>query len=408
VDGRQIAQDADGTITTFTWDWATGVLELLSDGDKRYLVGHDTLGWEDGAGSWTYAVPDALGSVRQAVDATAAVVAAREWTPYGVEVGGDHAGLGYTGEWWDAAVGLQYLRARWYDSYLNHFTSPDTIAPDYRYPPSAHNYLYAFANPINHLDPSGHSPVSYNGQVAAAYALDHWRTGAFNDEYVNFDDSGGDCTNFVSQALWAGGLRDHRSLDEAAGTEISYWHEDVARKETYDPDKDDTWVWTPSLHDFLTEVLHLASITYGVRYGDRAVPHVNEQNDPDALDTDWISFLTQRGAMIKPGDVVFYWQEASDVNWAEWTHAAIVVGWGLQTYFPDGNPVPVSSAHPPLISWGCIGTQKPLVVEHSTGFAKNDQLPRSIDNTGSPVEDISIVQVSRPAWSFLHPWLGSW
>jgi hypothetical protein len=82
---------------------------MLSDGSARYLVGHDTLGWEDGAGSWTYAVPDALGSVRQAVDATAAVVAARAWSPYGVESGGAQAGLGYTGEWFDAGVGLQYL-----------------------------------------------------------------------------------------------------------------------------------------------------------------------------------------------------------------------------------------------------------------------------------------------------------
>jgi hypothetical protein len=74
VDGLRVAQDVDGAVTTFAWDWATGIPEMLSDGSAVYLVGHDTLGWEDGAGSWTYAVPDALGSVRQAVDATAAVV----------------------------------------------------------------------------------------------------------------------------------------------------------------------------------------------------------------------------------------------------------------------------------------------------------------------------------------------
>jgi hypothetical protein len=38
------------------------VPELLTDGDKMYLVGHDTLGRADAAG-WTYAVPDALGSM---------------------------------------------------------------------------------------------------------------------------------------------------------------------------------------------------------------------------------------------------------------------------------------------------------------------------------------------------------
>ena len=58
--------------------------------------------------------PDALGSVRQAADGVDAVTAAREWTPYDVEVSGAQASLDYTGKWWNAAVGLQYLRARWY------------------------------------------------------------------------------------------------------------------------------------------------------------------------------------------------------------------------------------------------------------------------------------------------------
>jgi hypothetical protein len=75
-----------------------------------YLVGHDTLGQWDGE-AWQYPLPDALGSARQAVDADATVVATREWTPYGVEVGGAQPGLGYAGEWFDANVELQYLRA---------------------------------------------------------------------------------------------------------------------------------------------------------------------------------------------------------------------------------------------------------------------------------------------------------
>ncbi|RLC77297.1 MAG: hypothetical protein DRJ03_27105 [Chloroflexi bacterium] len=66
--------------------------------------------------------------------------------------------MGFTGEWSDSNVGLLYLRARWYGSYLNRFISPDTIVPDFRNPPSIHRYLYALANPINHTDPSGHTP----------------------------------------------------------------------------------------------------------------------------------------------------------------------------------------------------------------------------------------------------------
>jgi len=50
--------------------------------------------------------------VRQETDAAGAVTAVREWSPYGEEIGGAQAGLGYTGEWFDAVMGLQYLRAR--------------------------------------------------------------------------------------------------------------------------------------------------------------------------------------------------------------------------------------------------------------------------------------------------------
>ena len=154
--GLRVAQSVDGNASTYAWDWATGVPELLSDGDARYLVGHDTLGWDDGAG-WRYALPDALGSVRHATDSAGVVVAAREpvlsvaegWTPYGVEVGDAQAGLGFTGEWFDAAVGLQYLRARWYDPGAGRFTQPDTLM-------STVTYNYTSNNPVNRVDPSGY------------------------------------------------------------------------------------------------------------------------------------------------------------------------------------------------------------------------------------------------------------
>ncbi len=110
ADGLRVGQAVDGVETTFAWDWAAPVPEVLLAGSTRYLVGHETSGWWNG-NRWAYILPDALGSVRQVADGAGAVVNTREWTPYGEEVGGARPGPGYTGEWQDADVGLVYLRA---------------------------------------------------------------------------------------------------------------------------------------------------------------------------------------------------------------------------------------------------------------------------------------------------------
>jgi hypothetical protein len=46
--------------------------------------------------------------------------------------------------------------------------------------------------------------TGYNGAAAAAYADTYWST--YNTAWPNFAKKGGDCTNFVSQALYAGGI----------------------------------------------------------------------------------------------------------------------------------------------------------------------------------------------------------
>ena len=47
--------------------------------------------------------------------------------------------------------------------------------------------------------------VEYNRQLAIEYAK-KWALGR-NDSYYNFDELGGDCTNFVSQCIYAGALQ---------------------------------------------------------------------------------------------------------------------------------------------------------------------------------------------------------
>ena len=57
ADGLRVARSQSvssvQSVDTFTWDWATPVPELLSDGESLYLIGYDTLGWQTGA-DWTF------------------------------------------------------------------------------------------------------------------------------------------------------------------------------------------------------------------------------------------------------------------------------------------------------------------------------------------------------------------
>ena len=49
-----------------------------------------------------------------------------------------------------------YLRARWYNPYLNQFIQPDTIVLDPRTPADWNRYAYVRNNPIRYTDPTGH------------------------------------------------------------------------------------------------------------------------------------------------------------------------------------------------------------------------------------------------------------
>jgi len=174
ADGLRVAQamngfgEPAGEVTSYAWDWASGLPEMLSDGGNLYLVGHDTLGYWDG-NEWTYHLPDALGSARQTTNGTGSVMGSREWTPYGMEVGNAQPGLGYTGEWNDPNTELTYLRARWYSSRDGIFLSRDAVERN-------HPYQYAEANPLKFTDPLGLRGIIPWGQY-------YWSWGRSFNEY---------------------------------------------------------------------------------------------------------------------------------------------------------------------------------------------------------------------------------
>jgi RHS repeat-associated protein len=53
-------------------------------------------------------------------------------------------------------IGLVEMGARWYDSRIGHWTSPDTIIPDPANPQSLNRFSYVLNNPLRLVDPTGH------------------------------------------------------------------------------------------------------------------------------------------------------------------------------------------------------------------------------------------------------------
>jgi RHS repeat-associated protein len=154
--GLRMAKTVGSTTTRFAWDLADGLPLLLVDGTTSYVSGLGGVPLEQisQSGAVLYYHSDQLGSTRALTDGSGAVVATSEYDSYGAlfaSTGSASNPFGYAGQYTDAESGLQYLRARYYDSSTQQFLTRDPailLAP----------YAYAGGSPTNASDPSGLSP----------------------------------------------------------------------------------------------------------------------------------------------------------------------------------------------------------------------------------------------------------
>jgi len=106
---------------------------------------------------------DHLGSTSVLSDSTGAKVAGSDvvYAPFGeVRTGteSDLSDFGYTGQRHDDNTGgLMYYGARYYLPGVMRFISADTIVPSMANPQALNRFSYSYNNPINFVDPTGHS-----------------------------------------------------------------------------------------------------------------------------------------------------------------------------------------------------------------------------------------------------------
>jgi len=183
-EGIRVEADDGTNVTKYIIDPYnhTGYAQVLrqvvnTDANTAYILGMDVLA-RDRNTDMKYLLYDGHGSVRHLADTAGDITASYNYDGYGRALNFSAANadtsLLYAGEMYDENTQQYYLRARWYSPATARFNRTDPFAGNNRDPQSLHKYLYAHANPVNNIDPSGNFSIT---SLAVNMAISSMLTG---------------------------------------------------------------------------------------------------------------------------------------------------------------------------------------------------------------------------------------
>jgi RHS repeat-associated protein len=180
-DGNRVAKTVGGVTTQYLVDDnnLTGypqVVEELQGGSvvRQYTYGHDLISQRQQiGGEWkeSFYGYDGHGSVRYLTDSEGVVTDTYDYDAFGILIhrtGTTPNIYLYSGEQYDPELGMQYLRARYMNQETGRFWTQDTYEGVGSDPVSLHKYLYASADPVNNIDPTGNFSI---GDMSAAMGI---------------------------------------------------------------------------------------------------------------------------------------------------------------------------------------------------------------------------------------------
>ncbi|ELS32847.1 MULTISPECIES: putative Ig domain-containing protein [Pseudanabaena] len=172
ANGNRVASITDGVRKNYLLD-SRGNAKVLQESDvngqilNKYTFGLGLIKSE-GGGNTRFYHSDGLGSTRLLTDASGQVTDRYVYDAYGkliASAGNSSNSFQFAGEQRDG-TGLDYLRARYYDSDLGRFISKDAFGGRMSSPISKNPYAYANNNPINFTDPSGYDALGATESTA--------------------------------------------------------------------------------------------------------------------------------------------------------------------------------------------------------------------------------------------------
>ncbi len=140
------------------------LMEVKANGriTTAYTYGNERISSDTGRNT-SYYLYDGRGSVTSTTTSKGYRIGTYSYDPYGTLEEGTVVGVnyyGYNGESTNTNTGLQYLRARYYNSENGNFLTEDTYAGSILNPLTLNRYTYVLNNPLNFTDPTGHKASS--------------------------------------------------------------------------------------------------------------------------------------------------------------------------------------------------------------------------------------------------------
>jgi len=157
---RQVDITGSQPVTTTYTNDNSGLSQVLAASTgvttTHYLIGLDLISQDNGVET-RILLADGLGSARTELVGND-IQTVTTYEPYGkllARTGASGTVYGYTGEQYDSATSLVYLRARYYNPNLKVFMSRDPWGGISTQPATQYPYSYVGNNPVNRTDPGG-------------------------------------------------------------------------------------------------------------------------------------------------------------------------------------------------------------------------------------------------------------
>ena len=208
--GIRTSKTVNGITTSY--NTKDGVILYQTDGTDTLYFQYDTSGVPLGFiwnGTQYFYITNQMGDVISITDVQGNELAQYSYDEWGNTLStsdNDIANINplrYRGYYYDNETSYYYLQSRYYDPCICRFINADDteIAKTWKNDKFSNNlYLYCNNDPINYSDYTGY----YSARNAQTYADKWWSR--HNPNYKSNENNGGDCANFVSQCLYAGGL----------------------------------------------------------------------------------------------------------------------------------------------------------------------------------------------------------